>query len=63
MPDSTRRVPTSSDRRQSRCTVGSRYSSTLDLVSGYWKMPLDAGAQEKSAFAFAFGSGRCYPSV
>ena len=29
---------------------GSHYFSTLDLVSGYWQVPLDAEAQEKSAF-------------
>ena len=30
--------------------AGSRYFSTLDLVSGYWQVPLDTDAQEKSAF-------------
>ena len=30
---------------------GSAYFSTLDLVSGYWQVPLDKGAQEKAAFA------------
>ena len=29
---------------------GSVYFSTLDLVSGYWQVPLDENAQEKSAF-------------
>jgi hypothetical protein len=30
--------------------AGSRYFSTLDLVSGYWQVPLDQEAQERSAF-------------
>ena len=30
--------------------AGSRYFSTLDLVSGYWQVPLDQDAQDKSAF-------------
>ena len=30
--------------------AGSMYLSTLDLVSGYWQVPLDKNAQEKSAF-------------
>ena len=30
--------------------AGSRYFTTLDLLSGYWQVPLDADAQEKSAF-------------
>ena len=30
--------------------AGSIYFSTLDLVSGYWQVPLDKDAQEKSAF-------------
>ena len=29
---------------------GSKYFSTLDLVSGYWQVPLSPDAQEKSAF-------------
>ena len=31
--------------------AGSQYFSTLDLTSGYWQVPLDADAQEKSTFA------------
>ena len=31
--------------------VGSRYFTTLDLTCGYWEVPLDADAQEKSTFA------------
>ena len=30
--------------------AGSRFFSTLNLVSGYWQVPLDPDAQEKSAF-------------
>ena len=30
--------------------TGSAYFSTLDLLSGYWQVPLDAEAQEKAAF-------------
>ena len=35
--------------------AGSRLFSTLDLVSGYWQVPLDAEGQEKSAFATRSG--------
>ena len=35
--------------------AGSRYFSTLDLVSGYWQVPLDSDAQDKSAFATRSG--------
>ena len=34
---------------------GSKFFSTLDLVSGYWQVPLDGDAQEKSAFATRSG--------
>ena len=34
---------------------GSKFFSTLDLVSGYWQVPLDEDAQEKSAFATRSG--------
>ena len=30
--------------------AGSKYFSTLDLTSGYWQVPLDAEAQERSTF-------------
>ena len=30
--------------------TGSAYFSTLDLLSGYWQVPLDRDAQEKAAF-------------
>ena len=30
--------------------VVSKYFSTLDLLSGYWQVPLDEDAQEKAAF-------------
>ena len=35
--------------------AGSKYFSTLDLTSGYWQVPLDADAQEKSAFTTRSG--------
>ena len=35
--------------------TGSKYFSTLDLTSGYWQVPLDADAQEKSAFTTRSG--------
>ena len=35
--------------------AGSRFFSTLDLVSGYWQVPLDLDAQEKSAFVTRSG--------
>ena len=35
--------------------AGSRFFSTLDLLSGYWQVPLDPDAQEKSAFATRSG--------
>ena len=35
--------------------AGSRYFSTLDLTSGYWRVPLDADAKEKSTFATRSG--------
>ena len=34
---------------------GSKFFSTLDLISGYWQVPLDADASEKSAFATRSG--------
>ena len=30
--------------------AGSMYFSTLDLVSGYWQVPVDQDARKKSAF-------------
>ena len=35
--------------------ASSKYFSTLDLVSGYWQVPLDTDAQDKSAFATRSG--------
>ena len=35
--------------------AGSMYFSTLDLVSGYWQVPLDKDAQAKSAFVMRGG--------
>ena len=35
--------------------AGSRYFSILDLTSGYWQVPLEADAQEKSSFATRSG--------
>ena len=32
-----------------RKDAGSMYFSTLDLVRGYWQVPLDKDTQEKSA--------------
>lgn len=34
---------------------GSNYFITLELMSGYWRMPLDADAHENSAFSTRFG--------
>ena len=39
--------------------AGSMYFSTLDLVSGYWQVPLDKDAQEKSAFVTRGGPYIC----
>ena len=39
--------------------AGSIYFSTLDLVSGYWQVPLDKDAQEKSAFVTRGGPYIC----
>ena len=36
--------------------AGSMYFSTLNLVSGYWQVPLDKDAREKSAFATRGGA-------
>jgi len=30
--------------------MGSKYFSTLDLLSGYWQVPLSPDAQDKAAF-------------
>ena len=43
--------------------AGSMYFSILVLVSGYWQVPLDQDAREKSAFVAGCGNGRCYPSA
>ena len=37
---------------------GAVYFSTLDLISGYWQVPLDEDAQEKSAFVTRSGLWR-----
>ena len=37
---------------------GSHYFSTLDLVSGYWQVPLSEDAKEKSAFTTRYGLWR-----
>ena len=34
---------------------GCKFFSTLDLISGYWQVPLDGDAQEKSGFATRSG--------
>ena len=34
---------------------GSRWFQTLDLASGYWKVAMDAGTQEKAAFVTSSG--------
>ena len=38
--------------------VGSSYFSTLDLLAGYWQVPLDDDAREKSAFVTRGGLWR-----
>jgi transposase InsO family protein len=38
--------------------AGSKYFSTLDLLSGYWQVPLDSDAQDKSAFVTRGGLWR-----
>jgi len=30
--------------------AGSKYFSTLDLLSGYWQVPISPDAQDKAAF-------------
>jgi hypothetical protein len=35
--------------------AGSKYFSTLDLTSGYWQVPLDEEARERSAFSTRSG--------
>jgi len=45
--------------------AGSKYFSTLDLLSRYWQVSLSPDAQEKAAFITrggGCGSGRCCPS-
>lgn len=43
------------DDDSSDALPGNKSFSTLGLVSGYWQMPLDADAQEKSAFITSSG--------
>lgn len=38
--------------------AGSRYFSTLDMLSGYWQVPMDEQAQERSAFVTRSGLWR-----
>ena len=38
--------------------AGSKYFSTLDLMSGYWQVPLDEDAKDKSAFCVRGGLWR-----
>jgi len=35
--------------------AGSKYFSTLDLLSSYWQVPLSLDAQEKAAFITRVG--------
>ena len=35
--------------------AGSKYFSTLDLMSGYWQVPLDEDVKDKSAFCVRGG--------
>jgi len=43
--------------------AGSKYFSTLDLLSGYWQVPLIPDTQEKAGFITRTdcGSERCSP--
>ena len=45
--------------------AGSKYFSTLDLMSGYWQVPLDEDAQDKSAFTTrsGFWKGKVLPFI
>ena len=38
---------------------GSRWFSTLDLASGYWRVAMNAGTQEKAAFVTSSGLYEC----